>query len=143
MVFLNEVCVCDEFKGVLYYCFFVDVFKLRNFGENLKLYVIYQNFVLYVNVCLERLDYEFSIIGGLFSILLMDQEGRENFNYVCNIFLGQWLVYMQYFVGWMYEFERFYNNVFDVLVGEVLILSQYFFVVGFIGVSEGCFIVYL
>lgn len=84
--------------------------------------------LMHANECLERLDHEYSAMGGLLSIIPTD---RDNVNEHPDLpkakqtLIGQWLLYTQHLTGRMHELEIAYANALDIIAGEAQVPAQH------------------
>ncbi|KAM7199920.1 hypothetical protein V8F20_005569, partial [Naviculisporaceae sp. PSN 640] len=123
---LNEIRGAHEGFGTDSHCPLMTV-KPRGAAEPVRMYANHHNLVMHANACLERLDHEFSPVGGLMGLLptpAEDPEGEEIAR-ARESLLGQWLLFTQHLVGRMHELERSYGNALDALSGEAAIPHQY------------------
>lgn len=84
--------------------------------------------LMHANECLERLDHEYSAMGGLLSIIPTDRDNvaeHPDLDKAKQTLIGQWLLYTQHLTGRMHELEIAYANALDVLAGEALVPAQH------------------
>ncbi|KAI0172074.1 hypothetical protein GGR52DRAFT_454203 [Hypoxylon sp. FL1284] len=84
--------------------------------------------LMHANECLERLDHEYSAMGGLLSILPTDRDNvveHPDLEKAKQTLIGQWLLYTQHLTGRMHELEIAYGNALDVLAGEAMVPAQH------------------
>ncbi|KAM7195593.1 hypothetical protein V8F33_006597 [Rhypophila sp. PSN 637] len=123
---LNEIRGVHEAFGSDSHCPLMIV-KPRGSDEGVRMYANHHNLVMHANACLERLDHDFSPVGGLLGLLPVqteDPEG-EDLAKARNSLFGQWLLFTQQLVGRMHELERSYGNALDALAGEAAVPYQY------------------
>ncbi|KAI1399935.1 hypothetical protein F4819DRAFT_392357 [Hypoxylon fuscum] len=89
--------------------------------------------LMHANECLERLDHEYSALGGLLSIL---PTGENTVNEHAELdkakqtLVGQWLLYTQHLVSRMHELEIAYSNSLDLLATEAMVPAQHMSMLG-------------
>ncbi|KAK4218518.1 hypothetical protein QBC37DRAFT_411847 [Rhypophila decipiens] len=123
---LNEIRGVHEAFGSDSHCPLMIV-KPRGSDEGVRMYANHHNLVMHANACLERLDHDFSPVGGLLGLLPVqteDPEG-EDLAKARNSLFGQWLLFTQQLVARMHELERSYGNALDALAGEAAVPYQY------------------
>ncbi|KAI1386333.1 uncharacterized protein F4822DRAFT_409684 [Hypoxylon trugodes] len=84
--------------------------------------------LMHANECLERLDHEYSAMGGLLAILPTDKEPvskHPELDKAKETLVGQWLLYTQRLVARMHELEISYANSLDLLAGEAIVPAQH------------------
>ncbi|XXG98767.1 Cell wall integrity and stress response component 4 [Hypoxylon texense] len=84
--------------------------------------------LMHANECLERLDHEYSAMGGLLAILPTDRDNvaeHPDLAKAKQTLIGQWLLYTQHLTGRMHELEIAYANALDILAGEALVPAQH------------------
>ncbi|KAI1776531.1 hypothetical protein F4818DRAFT_439931 [Hypoxylon cercidicola] len=84
--------------------------------------------LMHANECLERLDHEYSAMGGLLSIIPTDRDNvaeHPDLGKAKQTLVGQWLLYTQHLTGRMHELEIAYANALDVLAGEAMVPAQH------------------
>lgn len=121
----NEVKGRHEALGTTYHCPFAES-EPRGKDEPTKPYASHHNLIVHANACLERLDHEFSAVGGLLGLLpTTDEHEQHELDNAANTLLGQWLLFTQHLVGRMQELEHSYGNALDILSGEAAIPWQH------------------
>ncbi|KAI0485276.1 hypothetical protein GGR56DRAFT_681454 [Xylariaceae sp. FL0804] len=83
--------------------------------------------LMHANELLERLDHEYSALGGLLAILpLNDDDAPEHqeMERAKKTLVGQWLLYTQALVGRMHELEIALGNCQDLLANEAVVPMQ-------------------
>lgn len=135
----NEVRERSETGGTTYHCPLaeweprpvpgVDEHGITEPPQPIKPFASHQNLIMYANACLERLDHEFSAVGGLLGMLPPDAEG-EQLAFSKNTLLGQWLRHMQAQQLRMKELEDAYANAITILSGQAHVPMQHLSTLG-------------
>ncbi|KAH9887846.1 hypothetical protein F4778DRAFT_773703 [Xylariomycetidae sp. FL2044] len=84
--------------------------------------------LMHANDCLERLDHEYSAMGGLMAVLPLDNEsdyGNGELAKAKTTLLGQWILQTQHLICRMHELEISYANCLDLLANEALVPAQH------------------
>lgn len=151
---LNEVRGRHEGYGADYHCPLIPLKKQEKKPEEEEdddddenrdtyPYASHHNLVMHANLCLERLDHEFTAVGGLMGLLPTSaDEDAEDMKKARSSLLGQWLLFTQHLVGRMHELERAYGNALDALSGEAAVPHQHLSSLGPDGRSAGREIAY-
>ncbi|OTA92987.1 hypothetical protein M434DRAFT_50196, partial [Hypoxylon sp. CO27-5] len=125
----------DE-RGVEFHCPLTQlvVKKIENQSyEPTRPFQTHMTLLMHANECLERLDHEYSALGGLLAILPTDRESINedpDLPKAKSTLVGQWLLYTQHLVGRMHELEIAYANSLDLLASEAFIPAQHLSVHG-------------
>ncbi|KAI0152344.1 hypothetical protein F4776DRAFT_24749 [Hypoxylon sp. NC0597] len=105
----------------------------KNSYEPTRPFQTHMTLLMHANECLERLDHEYSALGGLLAILPTDRESVNedpDLPKAKSTLIGQWLLYTQHLVGRMHELEIAYANSLDLLASEAYIPAQHMSVYG-------------
>jgi hypothetical protein len=89
--------------------------------------------LMHANEILERLDHEYSAMGGLLGIIPLDSDKVEEqraLKQAKTTLIGQWILYTQHLVVRMHELEIAYGNTLDLLANEVVVPMQHISVHG-------------
>ncbi|KAI1379294.1 hypothetical protein F4677DRAFT_442274 [Hypoxylon crocopeplum] len=84
--------------------------------------------LMHANECLERLDHEYSAMGGLLSIIPSDRDNlpeHDELDKAKKTLVGQWILYTQHLTGRMHELEIAYANTLDLLANEAIVPAQH------------------
>lgn len=84
--------------------------------------------LMHANDCLERLDHEYSALGGLLSIIPTDQptaNESEALKSAKETLVGQWILHTQHLVTRMHELEINYGNCLELLANEAIVPAQH------------------
>lgn len=86
----------------------------------------HHNLVMHANECLERLDHEYSAMGGILALVPPDGEGNnsEELRGVKNSLLGQFLMQVQGMAIRMHDFELEVANMRDALARDAVVPMQ-------------------
>ncbi|KAI5868550.1 hypothetical protein GGS23DRAFT_36523 [Durotheca rogersii] len=90
-------------------------------------YSTHMNLLMHANDCLERLDHEYSAMGGILSIIPSDREDvgeRPDLEDAKRTLVGQWILGTQHLFGRMHELEIAYANAIDLLATEAYVPAQ-------------------
>ncbi|KAI1105834.1 hypothetical protein F4804DRAFT_340892 [Jackrogersella minutella] len=119
----------DE-KGVEFHCPLSEIpIQLAEKGsfDPRRPFQTHMTLLMHANECLERLDHEYSAMGGLLAILPTEQESQSanpDLPRAKETLIGQWLLYTQHLVGRMHELEIAYANSLDLLANEAIVPAQ-------------------
>ncbi|KAI1409423.1 hypothetical protein F5Y13DRAFT_203611 [Hypoxylon sp. FL1857] len=119
----------DE-RGVEFHCPLteLEVKNIENYSqEPTRPFQTHMTLLMHANECLERLDHEYSALGGLLAILPTDRENvveEPDLPKAKSTLVGQWLLYTQHLVGRMHELEIAYANSLDLLASEAIVPAQ-------------------
>ncbi|KAI0506831.1 hypothetical protein F5B22DRAFT_650312 [Xylaria bambusicola] len=83
--------------------------------------------LMHANEILERLDHEYSAMGGILGIIPLDSENVEEqraLSRAKTTLVGQWILYTQHLVARMHELEIAYGNSLDLLANEAIVPMQ-------------------
>ena len=128
---VNLVRSNSDIEGVQYHCP-LDTIPIE-FAENNPDYQ-YRPFenhltlLMHANDCLERLDHEYSALGGVLSIIPTDSDEAnesEALKGAKQTLIGQWILYTQHLVARMHELEINYGNMQDLLANEAIVPAQH------------------
>ncbi|KAI0022719.1 hypothetical protein F4780DRAFT_164189 [Xylariomycetidae sp. FL0641] len=89
--------------------------------------------LMHANEALERLDHEYSAMGGLLSIIPLDSADLPEEDALAKAkttLVGQWILYTQHLVARMHELEIAYGNCLDLLANEAVVPMQHMSVHG-------------
>ncbi|KAJ3574842.1 hypothetical protein NPX13_g4234 [Xylaria arbuscula] len=84
--------------------------------------------LMHANEILERLDHEYSAMGGILGIIPLDSEHVEEqkaLSQAKTTLVGQWILYTQHLVARMHELEIAYGNSLDLLANEAVVPMQH------------------
>ncbi|KAI1816935.1 hypothetical protein GGS20DRAFT_133703 [Poronia punctata] len=89
--------------------------------------------LMHANEILERLDHEYSAMGGILGIIPL--EGEDNVENKAlkqskTTLVGQWILFTQHLVSRMHELEIAYGNSLDLLANEAIVPMQHLSVHG-------------
>ncbi|KAI1450217.1 hypothetical protein F5Y02DRAFT_106654 [Annulohypoxylon stygium] len=119
----------DE-KGVEFHCPLseIPIHHIENDLEQLRPFQSHMTLLMHANECLERLDHEFSVMGGILAILPTEEEDKTShpdLPQARKTLIGQWLLFTQHLVARMHELEIGYANSLDLLAGEAIVPAQH------------------
>ncbi|KAI2624273.1 hypothetical protein GGR54DRAFT_568741 [Hypoxylon sp. NC1633] len=120
----------DE-KGVEFHCPMDETpIHLIESNPDLKVHPFqtHMTLLMHANECLERLDHEYSAMGGLLSILPTDRDDtteHPNLEKAKQTLVGQWLLFTQHLLSRMHELEIAYANSLDLLANEAVVPAQH------------------
>ncbi|KAI0888905.1 uncharacterized protein GGS22DRAFT_152667 [Annulohypoxylon maeteangense] len=98
-----------------------DLEPVRPFQSHLTL-------LMHANECLEKLDHDFSAMGGLLALLPTEEEDlntNPDLPKARKTLIGEWLMFTQHLVGRMHELEIAYANAVDLLANEAIVPAQH------------------
>ncbi|KAK7750388.1 hypothetical protein SLS62_007687 [Diatrype stigma] len=84
--------------------------------------------LMHANECLERLDHEYSAMGGLLALVPSDSDASAEHAALAaakETLVGQWLLHTQHLTSRMHELEIAYANCLDLLANEALVPAQH------------------
>ncbi|KAI1323189.1 hypothetical protein F5Y16DRAFT_384441, partial [Xylariaceae sp. FL0255] len=84
--------------------------------------------LMHANEILERLDHEYSAMGGILSIIPLESENvneQRALKQAKGTLVGQWILYTQHLVVRMHELEIAYGNCLDLLANEAIVPMQH------------------
>ncbi|KAI0206236.1 hypothetical protein F4808DRAFT_469424 [Astrocystis sublimbata] len=91
-------------------------------------YETHLTLLMHANEILERLDHEYSAMGGILGIIPLDSEkvdeGRA-LQQAKTTLVGQWLIHTQHLTVRMHELEIAYGNSLDLLANEAIVPMQH------------------
>ncbi|KAI1268898.1 hypothetical protein F5Y18DRAFT_171257 [Xylariaceae sp. FL1019] len=91
-------------------------------------YETHMTLLMHANEILERLDHEYSAMGGILSIIPLDSENVDEqraLTQAKTTLVGQWILYTQHLVVRMHELEIAYGNCLDLLANEAVVPMQH------------------
>ncbi|KAI1298806.1 hypothetical protein F5Y03DRAFT_367063 [Xylaria venustula] len=89
--------------------------------------------LMHANEILERLDHEYSAMGGILGIIPLDSdhvESQRSLTQAKTTLVGQWILYTQHLVARMHELEIAYGNSLDLLANEAIVPMQHLSIQG-------------
>ncbi|KAI1210839.1 uncharacterized protein F4807DRAFT_451083 [Annulohypoxylon truncatum] len=118
----------DE-KGVEFHCPLseVPIQFIEHDLEPIRPFQSHMTLLMHANECLERLDHEYSAMGGLLAILPTEEEDMStnpDLPKARKTLIGQWLLFTQHLVARMHELEIAYANTLDLLANEAIVPAQ-------------------
>ncbi|KAI1461400.1 hypothetical protein F4805DRAFT_453832 [Annulohypoxylon moriforme] len=119
----------DE-KGIEFHCPLSEIplKHIENELEPIRPFQSHMTLLMHANECLERLDHEYSAMGGLLAILPTEEEDvstNPDLPKARKTLIGQWLMFTQHLVGRMHELEIAYANSLDLLANEAIVPAQH------------------
>ncbi|KAI1196073.1 hypothetical protein F5X97DRAFT_306389 [Nemania serpens] len=84
--------------------------------------------LMHANEVLERLDHEYSAMGGILGIIPLDSDEvseQPALQQAKTTLVGQWILYTQHLVARMHELEIAYGNSLDLLKNEAIVPMQH------------------
>ncbi|KAI0390687.1 hypothetical protein F5Y17DRAFT_48223 [Xylariaceae sp. FL0594] len=96
-------------------------------------YETHMTLLMHANEILERLDHEYSALGGLLGIIPLDGDNvheQKALQQAKTTLVGQWILYTQHLVVRMHELEIAYGNALDLLANEAVVPLQHMSVHG-------------
>ncbi|KAI0406913.1 hypothetical protein F4802DRAFT_81179 [Xylaria palmicola] len=91
-------------------------------------YETHMTLLMHANEILERLDHEYSAMGGILGIIPLDSEKVDEQRALAQAkttLVGQWILYTQHLVVRMHELEIAYGNSLDLLANEAIVPMQH------------------
>ncbi|KAI3318374.1 hypothetical protein HD806DRAFT_512124 [Xylariaceae sp. AK1471] len=91
-------------------------------------YETHMTLLMHANEILERLDHEYSAMGGILGIIPLDSdkvEEQKALKQAKTTLVGQWILYTQHLVVRMHELEIAYGNTLDLLANEAVVPMQH------------------
>ncbi|TRX99001.1 hypothetical protein FHL15_000343 [Xylaria flabelliformis] len=91
-------------------------------------YETHMTLLMHANEILERLDHEYSAMGGILGIIPLDSEKVDEqraLKHAKTTLVGQWILYTQHLVVRMHELEIAYGNTLDLLANEAIVPLQH------------------
>ncbi|KAI0815441.1 hypothetical protein GGR55DRAFT_628866 [Xylaria sp. FL0064] len=91
-------------------------------------YESHMTLLMHANEILERLDHEYSAMGGILGIIPLDCENVEEqraLSQAKTTLVGQWILHTQHLVARMHELEIAYGNCLDLLANEAVVPMQH------------------
>ncbi|KAI8633374.1 hypothetical protein F5Y19DRAFT_297796 [Xylariaceae sp. FL1651] len=96
-------------------------------------YETHMTLLMHANEILERLDHEYSAMGGILGIIPLDSDHVEEqraLTQAKTTLVGQWILHTQHLVVRMHELEIAYGNCLDLLANEAVVPLQHISVHG-------------
>ncbi|KAI1658493.1 hypothetical protein F4813DRAFT_50784 [Daldinia decipiens] len=125
----------DE-EGVIFHCPLTET-DLKMVEDDITQLVrpfqTHMTLLMHANECLERLDHEYSAMGGILGILPTDKDEvtpHPELEDVKSTLVGQWLLHTQQLMCRMHELEIAYANAMDLLASEAIVPAQHLSVQG-------------
>ncbi|CAJ2513632.1 Uu.00g017510.m01.CDS01 [Anthostomella pinea] len=84
--------------------------------------------LMHANECLERLDHEYSAMGGILAVIPLEAETvneKAELEKAKKTLIGQWILFTQHLTGRMHELEINYANCLDLLANEAVVPMQH------------------
>ncbi|KAI1185956.1 hypothetical protein F5B17DRAFT_11503 [Nemania serpens] len=91
-------------------------------------YETHLTLLMHANEILERLDHEYSAMGGILGIIPLDSDDVDEQPALLKAkttLVGQWILYTQHLVARMHELEIAYGNSLDLLKNEAIVPMQH------------------
>ncbi|KAI2635058.1 hypothetical protein GGS21DRAFT_490268 [Xylaria nigripes] len=96
-------------------------------------YECHMTLLMHANEILERLDHEYSAMGGILGIIPLDSDNVQEqraLTQAKSTLVGQWILFTQHLVVRMHELEIAYGNSLDLLANEAIVPMQHISVHG-------------
>ncbi|KAI0848276.1 hypothetical protein F5Y00DRAFT_89133 [Daldinia vernicosa] len=125
----------DE-EGVVFHCPLTETdLKMveDDFHQLVRPFQTHMTLLMHANECLERLDHEYSAMGGILGIIPTDKDevvDHPELDGVKLTLVGQWLLHTQQLMCRMHELEISYANAMDLLASEAIVPAQHLSVQG-------------
>ncbi|KAI0429379.1 hypothetical protein F5Y09DRAFT_259974 [Xylaria sp. FL1042] len=103
-------------------------FPEKHSSQKYRPYESHMTLLMHANEILERLDHEYSAMGGILGIIPLDCENVEEqraLSQAKTTLVGQWILYTQHLVARMHELEIAYGNSLDLLANEAVVPMQH------------------
>ncbi|OTB19898.1 hypothetical protein K445DRAFT_313687 [Daldinia sp. EC12] len=119
----------DE-EGVVFHCPLTETVPdliENDMHQLVRPFQTHMTLLMHANECLERLDHEYSAMGGILGIIPTDKEQvaeHPDLENVKSTLIGQWLLHTQHLVSRMHELEISYANALDILASEAIVPAQ-------------------
>ncbi|KAI0014333.1 hypothetical protein F4779DRAFT_6396 [Xylariaceae sp. FL0662B] len=126
----------SDVEGVEYHCPLTTLsttFAERQPQSQYRPFETHMTLLMHANECMERLDHEYSAMGGILSIIPIDSEAaneHESLKTAKGTLVGQWILYTQHIVSRLHELEIAYGNSLDLLENEAVVPAQHISVHG-------------
>ncbi|KAI0490177.1 hypothetical protein F4859DRAFT_523982 [Xylaria cf. heliscus] len=91
-------------------------------------YETHMTLLMHANEILERLDHEYSAMGGILGIIPLDSDEIDEqraLKQAKTTLVGQWILHTQHLVVRMHELEIAYGNSLDLLANEAIVPLQH------------------
>ncbi|KAJ8119901.1 hypothetical protein ONZ43_g3250 [Nemania bipapillata] len=91
-------------------------------------YENHMTLLMHANEILERLDHEYSAMGGILGLIPLDSDNVDEqraLKLAKTTLLGQWILHTQHLVVRMHELEIAYGNSLDLLANEAIVPMQH------------------
>ncbi len=121
----------SDTEGVKFHCPLDSLpieFAEKNPEHQFRPFESHMTLLMHANECLERLDHEYSALGGLMSIIPTDSpeaNEREALKRAKKTLVGQWILFTQHLTSRMHELEIGYANCLDLLANEAVVPAQH------------------
>ncbi|KAI1650796.1 uncharacterized protein F4817DRAFT_242363 [Daldinia loculata] len=125
----------DE-EGVVFHCPLTETdLKMveDDHAQLVRPFQTHMTLLMHANECLERLDHEYSAMGGILGIIPTDKDEVTEHPELENVkatLVGQWLLHTQQLMCRMHELEIAYANAMDLLASEAIVPAQHLSVQG-------------
>ncbi|KAF3062475.1 hypothetical protein GL218_04071 [Daldinia childiae] len=125
----------DE-EGVIFHCPLTETnleMVEDDFTHIVRPFQTHMTLLMHANECLERLDHEYSAMGGILGIIPTDKDevtDHPELEDVKSTLVGQWLLHTQQLMCRMHELEIAYANAMDLLASEAIVPAQHLSVQG-------------
>lgn len=125
----------DE-EGVIFHCPLTETdLKMveDDHAQLVRPFQTHMTLLMHANECLERLDHEYSAMGGILGIIPTDKDEVTEHPELENVkatLVGQWLLHTQQLMCRMHELEIAYANAMDLLASEAIVPAQHLSVQG-------------
>ncbi|KAI0111882.1 hypothetical protein F4814DRAFT_370076 [Daldinia grandis] len=122
--------------GVIFHCPLTETALQMvedDFSQLVRPFQTHMTLLMHANECLERLDHEYSAMGGILGIIPTDKDQvteHPELEDVKSTLVGQWLLYTQQLMCRMHELEIVYANAMDLLASEAIVPAQHLSVQG-------------
>ncbi|KAI1434673.1 hypothetical protein GGR50DRAFT_661127 [Xylaria sp. CBS 124048] len=96
--------------------------------QHFRPYESHITLLMHANEILERLDHEYSPMGGILGIIPLDSDKvveQEALSKAKTTLVGQWILFTQHLVVRMHELEIAYGNCLDLLANEAIVPMQH------------------
>ncbi|KAI1470764.1 uncharacterized protein F4812DRAFT_277731 [Daldinia caldariorum] len=127
---VNLVKENSDKAGVIFHCPLTELTPdliENDYYQLVRPFQTHMTLLMHANECLERLDHEYSAMGGILGIIPTDAEEvveHPELNNVKSTLIGQWLLHTQHLVSRMHELEISYANALDLLASEAIVPAQ-------------------
>ncbi|GAP82660.2 hypothetical protein SAMD00023353_0101930 [Rosellinia necatrix] len=128
---VNLVKSNSDTEGPKWYCPLEKVsmeFPENHPFQQCRPYETHMTLLMHANEILERLDHEYSAMGGILAIIPLDSDNvdeQQALTRAKTTLVGQWILYTQQLVVRMHELEIMYGNSLDLLANEAIVPMQH------------------